>query len=73
MLPLIEAIVIPVDAETGERLLTAEEAAAMRGVTSQTWHRSVARGSYPPPDGHVGRTPVWRESTVTGTKEAHDG
>jgi predicted DNA-binding transcriptional regulator AlpA len=54
----------PGDLDTGERLLTAEEAATLRGVTTATWHRSVQRGSYPQPDGHVGRTPVWKETTV---------
>lgn len=56
-------------AEDGERLLTAEEAAAQRGVSVDTWHRSVYRGSYPSPDGHVGRTPMWRESTVRGHRQ----
>lgn len=56
--------VIPVDRDTGERLLTAEQAANLRCVETTSWHRQVARGSYPAPDGHVGRTPVWLESTV---------
>lgn len=67
--PLRRAFVNAVDAETGDRLLTGEEAAAVRGVKVTTWHRQVARGAYPPPDGHVGRTPVWRESTVRDDME----
>lgn len=55
---------VVVDRETGERVLTAEQAADLRAVNTGSWHRMVSRGTYPPPDGHVGRTPVWRESTV---------
>ncbi len=54
----------PVDERTGERLLTAEQAANIRNVETTSWHRQVARGAYPQADGHVGRTPVWLESTV---------
>lgn len=56
--------IIPIDGKSGDRLLTAEEAAARKDVTVGSWHRQVARGAYPPPDGHVGRTPVWKDSTV---------
>jgi predicted DNA-binding transcriptional regulator AlpA len=48
----------------GERLLTSDEAASIANVKPVSWYRIVARGSAPAPDGHVGRTPVWRESTV---------
>lgn len=54
----------PGDLDTGEHLLTADEAAAARGVTTRTWYRGVQRGDYPPADGRVGRTPVWRTSSV---------
>ena len=57
--------------EQGVRLLTVEEAAARVGVKPASWQRQVARGDRPEPDGHVGRTPVWREDTVdTATASA---
>ena len=57
-------MIVPVDRETGDRLLTAEEAANLRAIETRSWHRGVIAGRYPQPDGHVGRTPVWLESTV---------
>lgn len=64
-------MIVPIDRDSGEKLLTAEQAANVRAVATGSWHRQVARGSYPPPDGHVGRTPVWLESTVRQMGKSH--
>lgn len=54
------------DLATGERLLTAEQIVALIGWESpRSWHAYVSRGRAPAPDAQVGRTPVWRESTIT--------
>jgi hypothetical protein len=55
-----------VDAVTGGRLWTADEVALAAGIGNRSFHAYTARGYAPQPDGHVGRTPVWREVTVRG-------
>lgn len=59
--------------ETGERLLTMEQAAAAAGVLPESWRRYVARGAAPPAAGYIGRTPLWRERVVRGYCEAKGG
>jgi len=55
----------PGDLDTGDRLLPAEEAAALAGIQPRTFHAYVARHRAPAADGQIGRTPVWRETTIT--------
>lgn len=40
------------------------EAAAIRGVTVDTWSSYVSRGQAPQPVRYVGRTPLWSEAEV---------
>lgn len=54
-----------VEDSTNQPVLTAEQAAKQAGVNVRTWHAYVARGTAPPPDGHLARTPYWYEDTVT--------
>lgn len=56
--------IIPGDLTTGEPLLSSEQVASRANITAATLKRQRARGSVPEPDGWVGRTPVWRESTI---------
>ena len=56
------------DLDTGDLLLTTEEVAARAGIGHRTLlaYLHDTRGvRAPQPDVHVGRTPLWRESTVT--------
>lgn len=52
------------DPRVGEAVLTAADAAARAGLTASSWRADVARGRAPAPDALVGRTPVWKETTV---------
>ena len=45
-------------------LYTTEEFAAELGIKPKSLRRSIARGSLPKPDGHLGRTPYWSYDTV---------
>lgn len=47
-----------------EPQVTSTEAAALAGVAPDTWSSYVSRGQAPAPDGRLGRTPWWWESTV---------
>lgn len=42
------------------------EAASHCGIPDATWRSYVSRGTAPPPDLRIGRTPAWRPSTVRG-------
>lgn len=44
--------------------LTTEEVAALAGIRPASVRRYRARGTFPDPDGYVGRTPWWRRRTV---------
>ena len=54
----------PGDLDTGDRLATIEDVAGRLAVTAATVRAYITRGRWPAPDGHVGRTPVWRHATV---------
>lgn len=54
----------PGDLDTGQPLLTAEQAATAAGVTLRTFHNYYQTGRAPHPDGWVGRTPVWHKHTI---------
>lgn len=45
-------------------MLTRDEAAALAGVTPQTWSEYVARGRAPKPAAYIGRTPLWSRAEV---------
>jgi hypothetical protein len=45
-------------------LYTAEDFALTLKIKVTSLRRSVARGSLPKPDGHLGRTPYWHYNTV---------
>lgn len=45
---------------------TAQECAEYWGVKLRTWHSYVARGQAPGPVAHIGRTPLWAPTDVTG-------
>lgn len=47
------------------RLMTVDEVAEYLGVKRQTVTAYKARGQMPAPDKQYGRTPLWRESTIT--------
>lgn len=40
------------------------QAAAIAGVTADTFSAYVSRGQAPAPSRHIGRTPLWDEATV---------
>ena len=46
------------------RQLSVADVAEMRGVKPRTITAYLARGQMPAPDGRVGRSPWWWESTV---------
>ena len=46
------------------RQITRDEAAAIAGVTANTFSGYVARGQAPAAVRHVGRTPLWDEAKV---------
>lgn len=45
-------------------LLTAEEAAAEKGVALSTWWKHVKSGRFPQPEYPLPRMPRWRQSAV---------
>jgi excisionase family DNA binding protein len=47
-----------------EDVMTTADVAALLGVNSSTVRGYAARGSMPAPDGHFGRTPYWKRTTV---------
>ncbi len=53
--------------------LTNREAAALAGIAPGTWRDYVARGYAPTPDGRLGVTPWWWESTVRAWLESRPG
>jgi predicted DNA-binding transcriptional regulator AlpA len=56
---------IPIDQTTRQPLLTITDCAHLAGYTNpDSWRVAVARQQAPPPDGHIGRTPIWLRSTV---------
>lgn len=44
--------------------LTTDDVAALAGVLPASVRRYRLRGTFPRPDGYVGRTPWWRRRTV---------
>lgn len=44
--------------------LTTEEVAALAGIRPASVRRYRFRGTFPQPDGYVGRTPWWSRTTV---------
>jgi len=58
---------------TAPRMLSTAEAAEMAGVTAATFRTYVARGDGPKPDGHLGRTPWWKASTVRAWLKSRPG
>lgn len=52
------------DLTTGEPLLSSEQVASRANIAATTLKRRRAEGRVPEPDGWIGRTPVWRESTI---------
>lgn len=58
---------------TAARQLTTREVADQLGITPASWRSYVARGDAPAPDGHLGSTPWWKQSTVTRWQAARPG
>ena len=58
---------------TEPRRLTTREAADLVGVTPASWRSYVSRGRAPQPDGRLGITPWWRESTVRRWQKSRPG
>ena len=54
-------------------LLTTREAATLAGVTPASWRSYVSRGDAPQPDGRLGVTPWWRESTIRRWQKSRPG
>lgn len=50
--------------------LTTAEVAERAGVSVKTVHRYLYRGNMPPADERIGRSPVWKEETITKWLEA---
>jgi predicted DNA-binding transcriptional regulator AlpA len=48
---------------TADQLTTAE-VAALAGIAPASVRRYRLRGTFPEPDGYVGRTPWWRRRTI---------
>ena len=46
------------------RHLTRTDVAVHYGITAASVSKAVERGSLPPPDYHVGRTPIWMPETL---------
>lgn len=44
--------------------LTVADIAQLAGVSKITIHTYRSRGTFPPPDGHLGPTPWWTPQTV---------
>lgn len=53
--------------------LTSAELAARIGIKPSSVHRYRTRGAIPEPDEVVGRTPLWKEATITTWMEARPG
>lgn len=53
--------------------LTRADVAAHYGITAASVSKAVERGSLPPPDGYVGRTPVWLPKTLATWKRPGRG
>lgn len=53
--------------------LERSEAAALAGITPDTWSSYVARGQAPAASRHVGRTPLWDEAEVRHWVENRPG
>ena len=47
-------------------LLTVADVAALLGVKPATVRQYAHRDDMPPPDEHIGRTPVWSRATIDG-------
>lgn len=60
------------DLDTGERLLTMHDIGERLGIKAESWRSYVAWDRAPQADGYVGRTPVWRESTVDRWAQARN-
>ena len=45
-------------------VMTSQEVADRLGVTRATVHVYASRGTLPPADAYVGRTPVWDSGTI---------
>jgi len=45
-------------------MMTSQMVADRLGVTRATVHTYATRGTLPPPDAYVGRTPVWGPDTI---------
>ena len=52
------------DLDTGQPIVTAEQAADHAGITIRTFHNYHQTGRAPRPDGWIGRTPIWLKSTI---------
>ena len=46
-------------------MLDNTEAASLAGVRPATWRKMVSDGQAPAPDGRIGASPWWHESTIT--------
>lgn len=49
---------------TMDGYLTSQELADRLGIKRNSVHRYRTRGDIPPPDEHVGRTPLWAVSRI---------
>jgi predicted DNA-binding transcriptional regulator AlpA len=55
------------------RQITRDEAAALAGVTPDTFSGYVSRGQAPGPVRHVSRTPLWDEAKVQAWVDSRPG
>jgi predicted DNA-binding transcriptional regulator AlpA len=56
-----------------EGYLTSKDVADRLGVRVATVHEYRARGTLPPPDEYVGRSPVWKEATIHAWEQGRRG
>lgn len=61
------------DLDSGERLLSADEAGELVGLSAQTWRTYVARRIAPAATLRAGPAPLWRESVVVAWLAARPG
>ena len=53
--------------------LTAADVAEQLGISAASFRSYVHRGDGPQPDGHLGRTPWWSQTTIDTWKAARPG
>ncbi|WP_110052300.1 AlpA family transcriptional regulator [Nocardiopsis sp. L17-MgMaSL7] len=56
-----------------EGYLSSKDVAERLGVKVATVHEYRARGTLPPPDEIVGRSPLWKKATIDAWEESRPG